>query len=193
MKKMELVAELLSEAIKGESFAEKLYEAFAHHAAKEGLSGIARLFSGLARAEAVHIANHKRALIKNNGQTPYIDIPETLDIGSVTDNIATAIAGEAEEVNSMYPSFIKQIKKEHGTEFEAKVAILSLSWALEAEKVHLSLLQQAQKSMAQGKDLDEEHFYLCGVCGNIVYSEIKPESICPICGHDAHFYNKVPR
>lgn len=190
---MELIAKLLTEAIQGESFAEKRYEAFARQANLENHPGIARLFSGLARAEAIHIANHLRALKKIDPAPLDIEVSAHIPVGRSPENIVTAIRGEQEEISGMYPSFIRQIKRRHGKEFVAKVALLSLHWALEAEKVHLGLLLLAQKNHAAGRDLAPDNFYLCGVCGNLVYSDTTPETICPVCGHDPHFYNKVPQ
>ncbi|MCB2182631.1 MAG: rubrerythrin family protein [Desulfobulbaceae bacterium] len=191
---MNIITKLLSQAIQGESFAEKRYDAFARHAIGEGFPGIARLFTGLARAEAVHIANHKRALEKNNGKgDAKISIAEPVVAATVVENIATAIQGEHEEITSMYPSFIKQVKKRHGSDFVAKIALLSMSWAMEAEKGHLELLRLARQSIEAGKDMNSENFYLCRVCGNVIYQETAPQVICPICGHDPHFYSKVTK
>ncbi len=144
----------------------------------------------MARAEAIHIGNHQRALEKNHEPQLKVKIDEPIITGSLAENIE-AIQGEHEEISSMYPSFIAQIKKCHGKDFVAKIALLSLIWAMDAEKVHLTLLQFASKQLSNKEDRNPENFYLCRVCGSLVYEEKTPEEICPVCGHDSYFYSKV--
>ncbi|HPM27496.1 MAG TPA: ferritin family protein, partial [Methanothrix sp.] len=50
------------EAFAGECQANRKYSAFAAQADKEGFSQAARLFRAAAEAEAVHAANHLKAL-----------------------------------------------------------------------------------------------------------------------------------
>ena len=71
--------EFLMEAFAGESQANRKYSAFAAQADKEGFAQAARLFRAAAEAEAVHAANHLRALKA---------------IKSTKENLREAIAGE---------------------------------------------------------------------------------------------------
>lgn len=189
---MELIAKLLTKALEGEIAAEKRYLAFASHAHDAGFTGVAVLFRGLAQAEAVHIINHKQALEKNNSTPPDPAEDKGISRATVAENIAAAITAENEEITSMYPSFIKEIRSRHGRDFTPRIALLSLTWALEAEKGHLGLLKWAQKKVRHNQDVKPDNFYLCSVCGNLIHSEKIPDEICPVCGHDAHFYNKIP-
>ncbi|MFW5906704.1 MAG: ferritin family protein, partial [Desulfobia sp.] len=107
---MELIAKLLTEAVEGEIAAEKRYRAFASQADDAGYTGIAVLFRGLAQAEAVHITNHQQALKKNNSTPPDPAVNEKISRATVAENIAAAVAAENEEITSMYPSFIKEIR-----------------------------------------------------------------------------------
>jgi len=91
----------------------------------------------------------------------------------------------------MYPGFVKQIRKKHGHEFKAKIALLSMKWAMETEKSHHRLLMQAKEALMNQEDLDPERFYLCAACGNLEYSDSLPREVCPICKHDPQFYNRV--
>lgn len=188
---MEIVNTLLLEAIQGEVDAEERYMAYARQAADENHPGVAALFTGLSYAEAIHVANHKRALEKNGykGMYPKAGRPESH--GSTLDNLKMSLAGELEEFTTMYPSFRRQISKKHGQEFVAKIALLSIKWAVESEKNHHALLQAAIKTMSAGNDMIGSSYYLCTVCGNLVFSDSTPEELCPVCGHDNVFYSKV--
>jgi len=55
--------------------------------------------------------------------------------------------GEEFEVNEMYPAYI-EIAKSQGEQ----AAVRSFNWALEAEKIHAKLLNEAKKYVDQGKD-----------------------------------------
>lgn len=187
---MELITTLLLEAIQGETTAERQYLAFSERAISDGYPGIATLFTGLAYAESIHIANHKRALEKNDYKGEFA-LPEEGAVGTTLENIGRAVQGEKEEFSEMYPSFMKKISKKHGKDFIAKIALLSIKWAMESEKKHYQLLCIAENAVASGKDMAPGDFYLCAVCGNIHFAEDSPEELCPVCGHDICFYSKV--
>ena len=87
--------EFLMEAFAGESQANRKYSAFAAQADKEGYPQAARLFRAAAEAEAVHSANHLRALKA---------------IKSTKENLREAIAGETHEFKEMYPEMIAAAK-----------------------------------------------------------------------------------
>ncbi len=188
---MEIINHVLLEAIEGESNAEVRYKAFAEQALREGYPGVAKLFMGLSRAEAVHVGNHRRALEKNeySGPLPQGATPDTL--GTTLENISVALADELEEFKHMYPSFHRQVSKKYGSEFIAKIALLSMRWATESEKKHYLLLQQAMAKVEVTQDMDNGEFYLCLVCGNLEYSSHFPEKLCDVCGHDLTFFTKV--
>jgi len=188
---MDIINTLLIEAVQGETDAEERYLAYAGQAVSEGYPGVAALFTGLSSAEAVHAANHKRALEKNNynGPLPKATIPKRHS--STLDNLRMSLKGELEEFSTMYPSFRRQITKKHGGKFIAKIALLSIKWAAESEKNHHALLLAAAKMVEAGGDMDSGEYYLCTVCGNLHFSAAPPEELCPVCGHDLMFYSKV--
>lgn len=188
---MKLVHDLLLIALAGETTAEQTYLGYAATAIKEGLPGVAALFTGLSYSEAVHSANHKRALLKNDftGSFPTADISDTA--GTTLENLKAAISGEHEEFSAMYPSFKKQISRKHGNVFSAKVALLSIRWAMESEKNHHSLLLAAKRACEAGRDMNDKGFYHCVVCGNLVYEASAPTELCVVCGHDQSFFTKV--
>jgi rubrerythrin len=188
---MELIHKLLLESLQGETDAEHRYLQFSMQADAEGYPGIATLFTALSHGETVHAANHRKALEKNSYPGPFPKPSNPKSGPNTLANLQQAILAEKEEFTSMYPSFLKQIDKKHGNSFTAKIALLSLKWAMEAEKNHHLLLVAAKKRLQNQQDFDEGRIYLCAVCGNLHYSPAAPTELCPVCGHDASFYSPV--
>ncbi|CAG0906713.1 unnamed protein product [Cyprideis torosa] len=155
---MASTGENLKEAFAGESQAFQKYRAFAKKAEKEGLINIARLFATTAEAERIHAEGHLKAL----------DL-----IASTRENLEAAIAGETEEYSNMYPPMAEQAVE------EGHKAKTMFTFALEAEKVHAQIYQQALEAVKMGKDMEIADFYLCPVCGYIELG--KAPKKCPVC------------
>ncbi len=84
----------LETAMHGEAFAHLQYLLFAKQALKEGLPDVAALFERTAKIEAFeHFAEEAELLGL---------------VGSTTENLKKAIAGESYEVTTMYQEFAKQ-------------------------------------------------------------------------------------
>jgi len=158
----------LKVAFAGESQANQKYRAFAKKAEQDGFANIARLFRTTAEAERIHAEGHLKAL---DG------------IGSTTENLQAAIAGETYETTTMYPPMLAQAQAE---DHKAK---RMFSHAVQAEAVHAKLYQLALEAVQQGKDLTEVDFYLCPVCGYIEFG--KPTNPCPICGTKPEKFGQV--
>ncbi|MGC8816235.1 MAG: rubrerythrin family protein [Candidatus Hadarchaeum sp.] len=158
MKKM--TEKNLKEAFAGESQAHMKYAIFAERAEEEGLKNVARLFRAISYAELVHAANHLRTL----GQ-----------VGSSAENLQAAIDGETYEVEEMYPAFkaVADLQNELGAQ-------RSINYALQAEKVHAGMYQQARQSVLSGSDIEIGTIYICKKCGYTVEGEAPKR--CPICG-----------
>jgi rubrerythrin len=143
MKKM--TEKSLNEAFAGESMAHMKYLIFSEIAEKEGYSNIARLFKAIAYAEQVHAKNHARNLgiIKDTKE-----------------NLQAGIDGETFEVKEMYPAYdaIAKIQGERDAQ-------RSIYYALEAEKIHVGLYQEAKQAIEAGKDIESRDIYICPVCG----------------------------
>jgi rubrerythrin len=159
----------LEEAFAGESQASRRYLFFADKADSEGHPQIARLFRATVQAETVHARNHLKVL---GG------------IGSTAENLRGSIGGEEYEFTKMYPDFIEQAKAEKQTQAET-----SFDYANKVEKIHYGLYQKALESLEAGKELKEEPYFVCPVCGNTVAGEA-PER-CPICGAPRSKFFKV--
>jgi rubrerythrin len=150
----------LKAAFAGESQANRKYLAFAKKAAEDGFPQIARLFRAAAHAETVHAHNHLKAM---DG------------VKSTAENLQEAIGGENYEVVSMYPPMLAEAEAT-----EDKRATRSFRYALEVEKIHETLYRQAAEAHGKGKDLPENEYYVCPVCG---YTHVgRMTDRCPVCG-----------
>ena len=157
----------LKEAFAGESQAHRKYLLFAEAAEKDGQPQIAKLFRAAATAEAIHAANHFKAL---GG------------IGTTAENLKAAIAGENYEVVTMYPGMIADVQGAG-----EKKALTSFPWAMEAEKGHEQMYRKALANIEKGQaSLD---YYVCPFCG---YTHEGPMTEkCPVCGAPAEKFIKV--
>ena len=151
--------ENLKEAFAGESQANRTYLAYGERAAKDGFAQVARLFRAVAAAETVHAHAHLRAM---DG------------VKSTAENLAEAAAGEKYEFEQMYPPMLETAEEEGD-----RRATISMRNALEVEKVHYGLFNQALEAVAAGKDLEEAPVRVCPVCGHTVIGDAPDQ--CPIC------------
>jgi rubrerythrin len=158
----------LEAAFAGESQAHMKYMIFADRAEQQGLSEVARLFRAVSFAEQVHATGHFKVL-------GYLD--------QTAENLQAAIGGETYEVEEMYPAFeaVAELQQE-------KNAVRSDKWALEAEKVHAGLYEQARQAVISGKDATVGAIHICEVCGWTVEGEA-PER-CPLCGSKRERFRK---
>jgi rubrerythrin len=149
----------LKAAFAGESQAHMKYTAFADKAGREGLPEIARLFTAIAYAERVHAINHLR---------------ELGGIGDTVTNLGVAMGGENYENSEMYPAFeaVARLQEEKG-------ALRSITYALEAEKIHEVMYADAQKTAKAGSDIPAQKVFVCSVCGHTVFGEAPDR--CPVC------------
>jgi len=159
----------LQEAFAGESQANRRYLFFAEKAEKEDYPQIARLFRVAAEAETVHARNHFAAM---DG------------VGSTRENLLAGVIGEHYEFTRMYPPFIEQAEAENN-----KRAQVSFEWANEVEKIHHDRFQEMFNALEAGRQLKDEPYLVCQVCGNTVAGEA-PEK-CPICGSPRDKFKRV--
>jgi rubrerythrin len=153
------VDEDLKKAFSGESQANRKYLFWAEKAEKDGLPNIALMFRVIAEAETVHARNHFRTL----GM-----------IKSTADNLKMSRQGEHYEIKNMYPEMIENAKKEGN-----KSAERTFHYALEAEKEHEKMYQDAIDAAENGKDIEKKSYWVCEVCG--FTGEGEPPDNCPVC------------
>ncbi len=155
----EITKENLKAALAGESQAHIKYLAFAAKAEQEGKPNIARLFTAIAHAEQVHAINH---------------LKELGGLGDTVANLEAAIGGENFEVEEMYAAYL-EVAELQG----AKGAKRSMTYAIEAEKIHADMYGEAKKAAEAGEDWDIGEVYVCPVCGFTHIGE--PPDRCPVC------------
>jgi Rubrerythrin len=177
-----MTSEFLHSAYGGESMAHMRYLAWGQMAEKEGFPNIAKLFRAISYAEQVHATNHFRE-IDGDTSSASVTAGGVFGVGKTVDNLQGAINGELHEVEQMYPVYLNaaQFQKEPGAE-------RSFHFALEAEKIHADLFQQAQNSAREGKDMELKNVYICPVCGNTILNGAPDK--CPICGAKREMYQE---
>jgi len=159
----------LQAAFAGESQANRRYLFFAAKADSEGYPQIARLFRAAADAETVHARNHLEVL---GG------------VGTTIGNLEASVQGEHFEFTDMYPGFIA-----HAEEDANQQAIVSFTQANAVEQIHHGLFHQALEALERSKELKEEPYFVCQVCGNTIGGD-SPER-CPVCGAPKTKFKRV--
>src|SRR6478609_9714701 len=128
--------ENLKYAFAGESQANRRYEYFAKSADVEGHPDIAGLFRDTASGETGHAHGHLDYL-KSVG-----DPATGLPIGSTEKNLASAVHGETEEYQTMYPGFAKTARDEGLDDVAEWFETLA-----KAEKSHAGRFEKASKEL----------------------------------------------
>lgn len=169
-----MTADFLRSAYGGESMAHMRYLIWGDLASKEGFPNIARLFGAIAYAERAHADNHFKVLGKQTGDFT-VAAGAVFGVQKTAENLQGAINGELHEVEQMYPVYLEtaRYQKESGAE-------RAFHYALEAEKIHVRLFQEAQDMAKQGKDIDINDIHICPVCGYTETGEVP--DVCPVCG-----------
>lgn len=144
----------LETAYNGETNAHAKYLEFAKQAEKEGYGKVGSLFRAAAAAEQIH-RTCEADVIKEMGATPEakINLPP---IKSTAQNLeGSANKGEAYERDTMYPSFIRQARKDGN-----KAAAQCFEWARAAEAEHFKLFKAAADNLGQMTG-GPETYYVC--------------------------------
>jgi rubrerythrin len=113
----------LQQAITGEARARLKYTAFAMQAMQEGHPEVAQLFLEAAGAETIHGISHLRV---------------AGGITTTQGHLDAAANGEDDEIEEMYPRFIREAEEE-----ERPDAAASFRLALEREKHHRTMFKDA--------------------------------------------------
>lgn len=121
----------LKKAIAGEAKARLEYTAFALQAMQEGHPEIAQLFMEAAGAETIHGISHLRV---------------AGGIGSTLENLDHSANGEDDEIEVIYPGFIRQAEEEGRRD-----AAASFRLALERETHHRAMFKEALASFKHMK------------------------------------------
>ena len=175
-----MTADFLRSAYGGESMAHMRYLIWGDVADKEGMPNIGRLFRAIAYAEWAHADNHFRVLKEMKGPST-VTAGAEFGVGKTAENLEGAIAGELHEVEQMYPVYLNTARFQN-----EKGAEKSFHYALEAEKIHAKLFQEAKEAADRGKDMELGPVYICPICGHTVVDHL-PDT-CPVCGAKKEMY-----
>jgi rubrerythrin len=127
----------LKDAFAGESQANRRYLYFAAKADVEGQPEIAALFRNTAEGETGHAHGHLDYLAQ-------VGDPATgLPIGSSTNNLKSAVAGETHEYTDMYPGMAKSAREEGFDEISDWFETLA-----KAERSHANKFAKALETIA---------------------------------------------
>lgn len=177
-----MTADFLRSAFGGESMAHMRYLIWGDIAKDEGFPNIARLFRAIAYAEWAHADNHFKVIGGDEVEDHTVPAGGVFGAGKTFNNLQGAIDGELHEVEQMYPVYLEtaRFQGEKGAE-------RAFHFALEAEKIHAKMFQDAQDSVKNGRDLDLDNVYVCPVCGHTHEGSEAPDK-CPVCGAKKEMY-----
>lgn len=182
----EKTIENLRAAFAGESTASAKYAAFSEKARQEGFVNLAFMFAATSKAEAIHAENHKKVLTKMGAAVDAVK--PVFEVKTTKENIQDAIKGESYEVSSMYPGFIATAKTD-----DANDAVKTFRWAMETEKKHNLIYQEALKALDTDNAKSASKIYwVCPKCGN-TYNTAKPEASCSFCSTKSSAYIKFDK
>jgi rubrerythrin len=169
-----MTADNLRSAYGGESMAHMRYIAWGDKAEKDGFPNVARLFRAISFAEQVHATGHFNAMKDVVGAFTVVS-GGGFGIGPTSQNLQGAINGENHEIGEMYPAY-KAVAEMQGE----KAALRSMSYAVEAEKIHAAMYTKAKAAVDGGKDIQLGAIQICDVCGH-THEGDAPDK-CPVCG-----------
>lgn len=166
----------------GESQARNRYTYFASQARKEGFDQIAWIFEETANQEKEHAKRFFKFLEGGEAQVAAA-FPAGV-VGTTTENLKAAAAGENYEHTEMYPGFAK-VAREEG--FEA-IAMVFEAVSV-AEKQHEKRYRDLAANIDNGRVFkrDQKVVWRCRNCGYLHEGEEAPES-CPACAHPRAYY-----
>jgi rubrerythrin len=169
-------------AFAGESQARNRYTYFASQAKKEGYVQIAAIFEETANQEKEHAKREFKFL--KGGDAEIIATYPAGKIGTTTENLKAAAAGEHYENTEMYPGFAEVAEEEGFPE----IARAFMSIAI-AEKRHEDRYVALAKNIADGVVFKREKpvRWVCRNCGYVHEGPEAPD-ICPACVHPQSYY-----
>lgn len=178
--KNDMTADFLRSAYGGESMAHMRYLIWGDMAEKEKFPNVGRLFRAIAYAEWAHADNHFREL-GDERKDFSVTAGAVFGAGNTAENLKGAIGGEQHEVNQMYPVYLNAARYQG-----EKGAEKAFHYALEAEKIHVELFQEALQAVEAGKDMDLNDVHVCPICGHTTANGLPDK--CPVCGAKKEMY-----
>jgi rubrerythrin len=169
-------------AFAGESQARNRYTYFAGQARKEGYEQIAAIFEETANQEKEHAKRLFKFL--EGGEAEIAAAFPAGVIGSTSENLKAAAAGENYETTQMYPGFAKVADEEEFREIAEVFRGIAVAEARHRDR-YLALAQ----NIARGKVFKRQKpvRWVCRNCG-YVHKGLEPPQVCPACAHPQSHY-----
>lgn len=170
----------LARSFAGESQARTRYTVYAQIARKEGYEWIARVFEETADNEAVHAEEFLEKLKDLGACTDNMDIAAgyPYQLGTTSENLGFAAAGELHEHDDAYPAFAEMARRE-GFDDAARL------WLQIAriEGVHHNVFKELKEQLDNGT-LTKKKKPIIWRCLNCGYTYEGPNACdpCPVCG-----------
>jgi rubrerythrin len=176
----EITAGNLRSAFSGESMAHMRYKVWAEKADLDGFPNVGRLFRAISRAEQAHASGHFRAL-RSVGGASDVSAAGGFGLAGTSANLQGAIDGELFEVREMYPAYlaVAQMQGE-------KMATRSMTFAVQAEKIHADMYARAKAAVDAGSDVELGPVRICPICGHTIEGDVPDR--CPICNAKGELY-----
>lgn len=169
-------------AFAGESQARNRYTYFASQAKKDGFMQIMAIFEETANQEKEHAKRLFKFL--EGGEVEVAAAFPAGVIGTTSENLQAAAAGEDHETTQMYPDFAKVADKEGFGEIADVFRRIAV-----AEARHRDRYLALDKNITEGTVFKKgkKVRWVCRNCGYVHEGESAPDE-CPACAHpQAHF------
>ena len=169
-------------AFAGESQARNRYTYFASQAKKDGHEQIRAIFEETANQEKEH-AKREFKFLEGGEVEITAGFPAGV-IGTTSENLKAAAAGENYETTEMYPGFAKVADEEGFKEIAEVFRNIAI-----AEKRHEDRYLALAKNIEEGKVFkkDAPVRWVCRNCGYVHEGPEAPEQ-CPACDHPQSYY-----
>lgn len=149
-----------------EATTEAKYLKFGVKATEENYPKIATMLNAISKAEAIHAANHLKVIKKLKGKYPAYPIGE-YEVKSTLQNLQNGLMTENYEIETMYPTFIKQAKAEGQLD-----AVNSFTSAFQVEIQHQGYYNLAITAFGTGNEMNlPAAWYVCPKCGGTYAKE----------------------
>ena len=173
----------LTKAFIGESQARNRYTFYSKIAKKEGFEQIAEIFLITADNEKEHaswlfkLINELKKKSGENIDEINVEAAAPTTLGSTTENLKAAIAGENYEHTKMYPEFAEVAMKEGFPEIATRLKSIAVAESHHEDR-YIKLLKQVEAGTVFKKE--KEVWWVCRECGYVHYGK-EPPKVCPAC------------
>jgi rubrerythrin len=182
--------ENLTKAFIGESQARNRYTFYSKIAQKEGFDQIAEIFLITADNEREHakwlfrLINELKQKGNENLDEITVEALAPTILGSTTENLKAAIAGEHYENTKMYPEFADIAEKEGFSEIARRLRSIA-----KAEEHHEERYKKLLKEVEGGTVFKKSKkvYWVCRKCGYI-HEGNEPPKKCPSCDHESNYF-----